>query len=188
MLRLANRGVVVPKTYYARDFSNYLKVAKEFGYPVVVKLTRTGKGAGVYKLNSEAELQDKIAQAELYGYTASGYLMQEFIPYVHDLRILVIGGRMYCMKRIPAEGEFRANFSLGGKVEPFKPDLETKDMALEAMRAVELKVGGVDVLITRDNKKYILEVNHTPGFVGMEEATKENITRKYVELVIEKAV
>src|SRR3989344_1126064 len=84
MLRLANRGVPVPKTYYARDFSNYLKVAKEFGYPVVVKLTRTGKGAGVYKLDSEKELQDKIAQAELYGYTASGYLMQEFIPYVHD--------------------------------------------------------------------------------------------------------
>ena len=95
---------------------------------------------------------------------------------------------MYSMKRIPGEGEFRANFSLGGKVEIFKPDLETRDMALEAMRAVELKVGGVDVLITKDGKKCILEVNHTPGFVGMEEATKENITRKYVELVIEKAV
>jgi len=49
------------------------------------------------------------------------------------------------------------------------------------LAAVNLDIGGVDVLITPDGTRYILEANHTPGMLGMEEATGENITREYLE-------
>jgi len=31
------------------------------------------------------------------------YVIQEFIPYLHDLRILLIGKHVHVMKRIPGE-------------------------------------------------------------------------------------
>lgn len=184
---LANKKVSMPKAYYSRNFDDYLKVGKKLKYPLIVKLTRAGKGAGIYKMDNEEELEAFISQAQENGYKGASYIMQEYIPYVHDLRILVIGGKMFTMKRIPKEGDFRANFSLGGSVELFKPDVETQDLALKALKAVDMTVGGVDVLIDKENKKYILEVNHTAGMVGMEEATGENITQIYVKHVIEKA-
>jgi len=193
-IKLASNNIPVAETYYSRNFDNYLNKAKELGYPVVVKLTRAGKGAGIYKFNDEDELKAFISDVEENGYKGASYLMQEFFDYKHDLRVLVIGGKIYAMKRIPREGDFRANFSLGGTVEIFEPDEETQQLALDALKSIDMSVGGVDVLIGKDlpagkagGRKIILEVNHTPGFVGMEEATNENITRKYVEHVIEKA-
>jgi glutathione synthase/RimK-type ligase-like ATP-grasp enzyme len=56
-----------------------------------------------------------------------------------------------------------------------------------ALTAIDMSVGGVDVLIAEGNKKYILEVNHTAGFVGMEKATGENIGRVFVEHAIANA-
>lgn len=186
-IKLGIDNIPMPKAYYSRKFDSYLEHADRLGYPLIVKLTRAGKGAGVEKFESKEELEVFITQKIQTEKNAAGLLMQEFIPYKHDLRILIIGGRMFAMKRIPREGDFRANFSLGGTVELFEPDVETQDLALRALKAVDMSVGGVDVLITEDNQKYILEVNHTAGMVGMEEATKENITQYYVKHVIEKA-
>jgi glutathione synthase/RimK-type ligase-like ATP-grasp enzyme len=91
------------------------------------------------------------------------------------------------MRRIPGEGEFRANFSLGGSVELFDLDEAGKKMAMKALKAVGLSIGGVDMLITEDNKRYILEVNHTAGFIGMELATSTNIGKIWVEHAIASA-
>jgi len=187
ILKLSKAGIPTPDTYYHRSFDGYTKAAQRIGYPVIVKLTRAGKGAGIYKMNDKQELEEFIVRMSEQGYVGSSYIMQEFFDYEHDLRMLVIGGRIYSMKRTPREGDFRANFSLGGSVELFKPDEETQQLALDALKAIDMTVGGVDVLIRKDGKKVVLEVNHTAGFVGMEKATGENITKKYVEHAIEKA-
>ncbi|MBI2007399.1 MAG: 30S ribosomal protein S6--L-glutamate ligase, partial [Candidatus Blackburnbacteria bacterium] len=82
--------------------------------------------------------------------------------------------------------EFRANFSLGGSVRSFELGEEDRKLALTALEKVDLAVGGVDLLIT-ENRRYVLEVNHTPGMLGMEAATGENITRAYLEYAVEHA-
>ena len=151
---------------------------------MIVKLTKTGKGAGIYKINDENALEEFISSRTEEGVEPSRYLLQEFIDYKYDLRVLIIGDRVFCMRRIPGEGEFRANFSLGGKVETFDLSKEDEELARRAMKAVDLEIAGVDLLITKDDKRYILEVNHTPGMLGMEEATGENITKIYLEYAI----
>ncbi len=91
---------------------------------------------------------------------------------------------MYCMRRIPKTGDFRANFSLGGSVELFPITPEIEELSKRAIKSIGLSIAGVDVLIDKDNKLYILEVNHTPGMIGMEEATGENISKIYLEYAI----
>lgn len=185
--KLASSGISVPRTSYSHDFTDYPSLADKTNYPVIVKLTRSGKGAHVYKADDQDQLLKLISELEAKGKSAKSYIMQEFIDYEHDLRVLVIGGSVFAMKRIPRQGDFRANFSLGGTVELF--DLESKDqeLAIKALAAVDMSVGGVDILIDKKGNRFILEVNHTAGFVGMEEATKKNIGKIFVEHTLEQA-
>ena len=184
LIKLAHADIVVPDSFHLHEFHKYYEAAGKLGYPMILKLTRTGKGAGVYKIEDEAELKTFVRELESREVEAKTYLLQKFIDYQYDLRILIIGGNVFCMRRIPKEGEFRANFSLGGSVELFDLDDDGKKLARRAMEAVGLAIAGVDMLIDKTGKRYILEVNHTPGMLGMEEATGENITRMYLEYVI----
>ena len=188
LIKLADAGIPVPDSYHLHDFDKFTTSAKEIGYPVVVKLTRTGKGAGVYKFDNEEELGEFISRIKENGGEAKSYLLQQFIDYKYDLRVLIIGDKIYSMRRIPGEGEFRANFSLGGSVEKFDLDQEDEKLAKAALDAVDISVGGVDLLISKDSKRYILEVNHTAGMIGMEAATGENITKVFVEYAIKNAI
>ncbi len=181
VMKLAQAGIPLPDTYHLHSFEKFIPGAKEIGFPVICKLARTGKGAGVYKFDNEIDLQEFVSSLQEREIEPKSYMLQEFVNYEHDLRILIIGEQMFCMKRIPGEGEFRANFSLGGRVEIFNLDEEGRRMAFDALHAVDLSIGGVDMLITRDNKRYILEVNHTAGFIGMELATNTNIGKIWVE-------
>ena len=187
LVKLSSSGVPIPDTAYSRNFDNYIQLASDMGYPVIVKRTRTGKGMGVYKFERESELVEFIEKLRMEGQDERGYLLQKYIPYNHDLRCLIIGDQIFTMERIPAEGEFRANFSLGGSVKTYDLDEKSRDLVIRALNTIEMSVGGVDILIAED-KRYILEVNHIAGFLGMEKATGANIGKVYVEHAIENAV
>jgi RimK family alpha-L-glutamate ligase len=184
LVKLSMAGVEIPKTCYTRDYEKYSELAEKIGYPVVIKSTRTGKGASVYKVDSEDELKKLVNDFIADQKEAKNFLLQEFIPYKYDLRILIIGEHLFAMRRIPGEGEFRANFSLGGSVELFDLDGPGRELAKEALSAVEMEIGGVDMLITPEGKRYIIEVNHTAGWLGMEKATGENITKLWLDHAI----
>ena len=187
LVKLSIANISVPDSYYSRDFNKYYELAKKLNYPFVLKSSRMGKGANVFLIKSEDALKSFIDDAESDGNSAKSYILQKYIDYKFDLRVLVVGERVFTMRRIPKEGEFRANFSLGGDVERFELDEDGKSLAVSAMTAVGMSVGGVDILIDKNDKKYILEVNHTAGFVGMEKATGENIGKIYVEHAIAQA-
>lgn len=187
IVKLSRAGIPVPNTAFSRKIDEYSDLAEKLGFPLVIKSSRMGKGAEVFKINSLGELEEFLKNAQAEDKKIKGYLLQEFIPYVHDLRVLIIGENLFAMKRIPAKGEFRANFSRGGSVEPFSLDEKGKKLALDALRAIGMSVGGVDILIDKNDKRYVLEVNHTAGFVGMEKATGENIGKLFVEHAIKEA-
>jgi RimK family alpha-L-glutamate ligase len=187
IFKLSLAQVPVPNTVYARSFSEYPGHFDKIGFPLVIKATRMGKGAGVFKFDNKESAEEYINTLQKGEIQAKSLLIQSFIPYVHDLRVLVIGRTMYGMKRIPGEGEFRANFSLGGAVEPFPLTNEIKELAADAIKAVGLEVAGVDILIEENGKMCVLEVNHTPGFEGMEKATNENIGKVYVDYALSTA-
>lgn len=187
LFRLSLAGLPLPNTRHTRDYAEFERLAQELGYPVIIKPTCSGKGIGVTQIKDSNQLEQYISQVSQEGHEAGRYLIQQYIPYQYDLRVLIIGPHIYTMRRIPRNGDFRANFSLGGTVELFNPSEEIQSLARKALRAVGMSVAGVDVLITPDGKQYILEVNHNPGFLGMEKATNENIGRLYLENAIKEA-
>jgi len=187
MIKLSLAKIPVPDTAFTRNIDDYYTLSEKIGFPLIIKSSRMGKGANIFKINNKEELERIIKDIGLEDKKAQNYLLQEFIPYVHDLRVLIIGDNIFTMKRIPREGDFRANFSRGGSVELFDLDEEGKKLALDALHVVNMTVGGVDILIDKDDNRYVLEVNHIAGFVGMEKATNKNIGKLFVEHTIKEA-
>ncbi len=186
-IKLAKANIPVPESYHLHSYEKFESIAGKLGFPFIIKLTRTGKGSGIYKIDNLNELKEFIEIRENEGIEAKRYLLQKFVDYKYDLRVLIIGEKIFCMQRIPKENEFRANFSLGGSVEVFDLSKDDEGLARRAMEAVNLEIAGVDLLIGKDDRRFILEVNHTPGMLGMEKATGLNITKIYLEYALSHA-
>ena len=82
-------------------------------------------------------------------------------------------------------GEFRNNYSAGGKVEVADLPEEIKQLAVRATEVCGLMVAGVDVAF-RDNdfkKPVIWEVNKGPQFKGFMKATGIDVPSEIVKFL-----
>ena len=183
-IKLALAGIPTAKTYIFSNIED-IKTAN-LSLPLVMKTTNTGKGRTIFKVNSIEEIERILIETER---ELIDYLFQEIIDYEHDLRVIVCGNEVLgAMKRIPKEGDFRANFSLGGTVEPFEASEEIKELAIKAAKACDLKISGVDVLVEKNsNKLWILECNRTPGLEGITQALGNQISDRVVEFMVQNA-
>jgi glutathione synthase/RimK-type ligase-like ATP-grasp enzyme len=87
------------------------------------------------------------------------------------------------MKRPIAKGDFRSNVSQGSDPVPHKLTGLEKEESLAAAKAVGGIVVGVDFIPAKNREKdkpYFIEVNSTPGLIGIEECLKSegSVTKK----------
>jgi gamma-F420-2:alpha-L-glutamate ligase len=171
---LAASNLPIPKTMLTKPPLSSKIVNDRIGFPVVIKTISGSKGNGVFLAKDKNEFKDICGFITEINSEAT-ILCQEYIGenVGVDIRVIVIGGRVIkCMKRIAASGDFKANFSRGGTVEPYPIDEELERISLEATKILGLDIAGVDLLIDKDGYK-ICEVNSSPGFNGMEQANPD---------------
>jgi len=185
--KIVQAGLPFPKTIYCPTFTNYMAnmsyIQKEIGFPLLLKHKAAGKGSSIFKMNDRLDLENKLI--DLNEDRAAGrYYIQEMLDLKADYRVLVIADQVVgAMQRIPKQGEFRANFSLGGTVKPVVLTDEMRDIAARAAIATDSNFGGVDIVYTTDNKPYLLEVNRTPGFEGFMSAHGIDIPKLFVDYI-----
>ena len=153
-------------------------------YPVVMKTLSGSKGVGVLFVESERSY-DSLVQLLHNQNPNVDLLVQEYIKTDKDIRVIVLGGQIIAaMERTVIEGDFRSNVSQGGKVKHYKlTDLE-KEQCILAAKAVNGVWTAVDFIPSKEPKSkapYILEVNHSPGTQGIEEASGENIVKQILK-------
>jgi ribosomal protein S6--L-glutamate ligase len=130
--------------------------------PGVLKTPRSNRGVGVVLIET-AEQYKKHVTAELQA--SDECLYQEYIPESRgtDKRLLVVGDRVVAaMQRLAGPGEFRANLHLGGTAQAYAPTADEAALAVQAVRALGLHYGGVDILDSQRGP-LVLEVNPSPG-------------------------
>lgn len=182
--KLKNCNITIPKYIEVKEPKDLYDFSKLLGFPIIAKITNMSQGRGVYKLNNTKEISDFINTLKDKKKDLSTVIAQQFVDYKVDLRVLLIGKYTYTMQRIPKKGEFRANHSLGGSVKPYKPSDKVLKLAKESAKCVDLVVSGVDILIDKNDNPICLEVNHNPGFAGMQKAHKVSLAKPFFKTVI----
>jgi ribosomal protein S6--L-glutamate ligase len=168
---LSREKVGLPVTGFAhstQDTDGLIKMVG--GPPVVIKLIEGTQGIGVVLAETYASAKSMI---EAFRGLSAHILVQEFIKESQgeDLRAFVVGDKVIAaMRRQAAAGEFRANIHRGAKSESIKLSEQEEQTAIQACRAVGLKVAGVDMLRSHGGPK-VLEINSSPGLQGIENAT-----------------
>jgi len=99
-------------------------------------------------------------------------LLQEQIETSYDVRGIICNGEVIAsIKRPMVKGDFRSNISQGSEALNFDlTELEASE-SIRAAKVVEGTFVGVDFIPAKDREKespYFIEVNSTPGLIGIE--------------------
>ncbi len=179
-LKQFENEVPQPKTYTVYNTKNLEQISEDLGFPMIVKISETHQGKGVFLANSVSEVEEVFSKN-----TGETFLLRQFIPNDGDIRVFVIGGKaVAAMHRIPKSGEFRSNISVGatGEVFDLGKNPEVSELAEKIAQETKIEVAGVDIIIDKNsNKPFVLEVNVGPQFKGLEKYTNVNIAQKIIE-------
>jgi len=181
---LTRKDINIPRTVMARE-PHQIPAALEAvgGPPVVLKLIRGTQGIGVILAETEQAVQSVMDTLWSLGQTI---LIQEFISESEgkDIRALVVGNRVVtAMRRQARFGEFRSNLHRGGGAAIVDLDEDYRRTAIQATQVMGLQVAGVDLLESHEGPK-VMEINSSPGFEGLEKATRLDIAQTILDYAV----
>jgi RimK family alpha-L-glutamate ligase len=177
---LATAGLPVPASIAGADPEALAEHAvSNLGLPAVVKQRRSRMGVGVIRCATRDHLEAVLDSMWRVG---DEVIVQRWLPGgANTLRLLVVGEKVVAAARFSAvEGEWRSNAARGGSAEGHHATSQEKRLAVAAARALGLGHCGVDLVIGEEGP-IILEVNPTPGFLRLEEATGGDVARALIE-------
>ena len=180
---LSHHHIPIPRTMLVRFPVSMKRICTEIGFPLILKVVSGSEGFGVHLCETEHAFKEimEIISSQIH---QSPMIVQEFIKgsYGRDLRLFVLGGKVIaCMERIAQRG-FKANFSLGGKIRPYRMTPEIEYLACKTAELFELEVAGVDLLFDGDGFK-VCEANSAPGLKGIEAASKMDIAGQVLDYI-----
>ncbi len=184
LARMAEIGLPVPPTIVCQNADEGLEAFHRLGGDVVIKPLFGSEGRGMCRVNDEAVAERVFRTLDLI---RAVHYVQRYIEHgQRDLRLLVIGQRVLGMERTH-ESDWRTNLSRGGKARAITVNSTLEELTLRAAQAVGATLVGVDVLPSPDGAYYLIEVNASPGWKGMQQATGVDVAKLILEHLIEKA-
>ncbi len=180
--RLAAAELPVPRTIACQTADDALAAFAALGGDVVVKPLFGSEGRGIVRLLDESLAERAFRM--LAGLGAVLYV-QQFIPHDgFDVRVLVVGEKMYAMRRTNPN-DWRTNISRGATAAPIELSPQLADLARRAAAAIGAPLTGVDLLPSRDGKIYVLEVNAVPGWKALAATLQIDIAAAVLEFIQE---
>jgi ribosomal protein S6--L-glutamate ligase len=178
--KLQAAGLPTPRTVVCQSAEDAMEAFAELGGNVVVKPLFGSEGRGIMRVEDEA-LAIRVFKA--LAQTAAVIYLQEYIPHNgYDIRLLVIGDDVFCMRRCN-DRDWRTNVSRGAWTEPLVPDQTLLDMARRAATAVGAPLAGVDILPDTTGEYHVLEVNAVPGWKALSRTVGVDIAARMLDYV-----
>lgn len=182
-------GIPMPKTFIVRSAEYIDEILPDIGkFPVIIKAFSSSHGLGVAIAESKRALRSLIEMI-MQDETTPPLTIQEYVRESKgkDLRVFVVGGKVISamVRETKKKGEFRSNFSLGGK--PSKAVLTPKEkrIAIKAAQACGLEMAGVDILRTNDGPE-VIEINANPGLEGITTGTGVDVAGAIIDYTVAK--
>lgn len=181
---LVQKGLPIPKTYFAK-LKRFVEQGENLiGFPMVLKETTSQKSKGVWIARDSKELDNLAIKLESNEKVGKEYFVQEFIEASERIRILVVGKKAIAAIARPMRWRrfFLKNPSevLGKTLNPIPQ--EDADLAIKAAANLGVSVAGVDIIHEdKTGKAYILEVNPAPRWNLINKETGVNVEREILE-------
>jgi [lysine-biosynthesis-protein LysW]---L-2-aminoadipate ligase len=155
-----------------RDLALALDV---LGAPLVLKPVYGGLGRRVVLVRERAVADSMYDYVEHYGQNFDRALIaQPYLEGASDVRVLAIDGEpVAAMERVPTT-DWRANVELGAEGQPIEIDDAIRAIAADVGERIGAKIYGLDLFRWQD-ALVIGEVNHSPMFKGIVEATEIDV-------------
>ncbi|MDO8240548.1 MAG: ATP-grasp domain-containing protein [Candidatus Moranbacteria bacterium] len=152
-------------------------------FPLVAKESYGGGGNNVWKISNKKALESFIENRRNIN-----TVFQPYIKNDADYRAIVINGECIgLMKRSAQKGQWKNNFSLGGKVQKYI-DPKMSRFAVNVCKKMGLEMVGLDILATK-NGFVIIEANLFFGLDGFQSVHPEiNIAEKIIKLISTKNI
>lgn len=177
LTRLSLAGLPVMPSFFCwhtKILAKKKEIIAKFGFPLIAKQLSAHRGKGVFLLEKEGDFE-----IPLKAFPDGEFLFQKY--YENDkkeYRILVLKDTIgaYERKVRTTPGEFRSNVALGAEeefIDTGKIPETMKETAINAARALNIEVAGVDILIDKEGKSWLLEVNRGPGLTYDEKVSPE---------------
>jgi ribosomal protein S6--L-glutamate ligase len=184
-IALEKAGVSSPETYITSTVSEAKRVLKELKFPIIIKTPGGTHGKGVMYAESfaaAASILDTMSELR------QTVLLQEYIETGGcDIRAIVVGDRVAAsMARKAVKEEKRANLHAGGVAEPVELDANTKKIAVQAAKALNSEICGIDIL-QGVKGPLVIEANLSPGMQGIMKATGKDVANEIAKFLFKKS-
>ncbi len=179
------RTIIAPKTFDNIGYTNYdflTETAKLLRFPMVIKECFGSFGQQVYLVHNLEEARERMRSIG-----TRPVLFQEFLQtsFGRDLRLQVVGKKVIAgMYRYSENGDFRANLSIGGKMQPYEPTIRQKELAIRCCEAIGLDFAGVDLLFGEGDEPIVCEVNSNAHFKNIFDCTGVNAAEAIMEHIL----
>lgn len=188
LLKLSNHNLRIPKTIIApmnftgaisEAFNEY--VIDTLKFPLVIKESFGSFGQQVYLVKNINEFNDIQKQV-----INKPHLYQQFIhsSYGRDVRVYVSFGKVVLSILRTHSSDFRANVSIGGKMEVIQATKEFEQMAIDATKLLNAHFTGVDILFGENDEPILCEVNSNAHIKNAYDVSNINVAISIIEGII----
>jgi len=173
-ISLEKAGIPTPETYITPTVDAAKKLLEGINFPIILKIPGGTHGKGVMFAESIATAKSILDTLE--GLKQS-VLVQEYIETDGtDIRAFVVGNEVVAAMMRKSDGEDkRSNLHAGGTSEVINLDAKTTRIAVQAAKALNAEICGVDILNSVKGP-LVLEGNLSPGLQGIMKATGKDIS------------
>jgi len=153
------------------------KILSNFSFPFIAKKPRSSEGKGVYLINNMVDLNQYLEENTIL-------YLQEYLPISRDLRVVLIGNKVFSAYwRIGEEGNFKNNLAQGGMISYENIPEEAITLVERIAKQTGINHAGFDIVVY-DNKLYLLEFNvffGNQGLVGRQREINNEIYRYLIK-------
>ncbi len=180
---LAASGLPVPSTQVCQTVEQSLTAFETLGGDVVVKPVFGGEGRGLFRVtNRELAVRSFRAILNLQGVV----YLQSFVKHAgFDTRVLVIGDRIFAMRR-HNDLDWRTNASRGATCQAVQPTARQLELATKAARSLGTSIAGVDIIEDSDGNSFVLELNGIPGWQSLSKVCDIDVAQVVWKFVLSK--
>lgn len=186
--KLIDAGIPMPRTIYGKLDYLVEEAPKALGFPFVLKSTTGKKAREVWAPKSKEELDSLYTELRQLEKKGARYFAQEFVKSPERYRVFVLGGEVLATLVQPTKWRKRfiekvdGEFPEGERGLVPEPTEEMKTLALQAAKAADLDISGVDILRSIDSGELlVIEANAAPSWKLVEKYTEKNMAEEILK-------